>query len=89
MRQEGQLIPRKVLDFWNFEEPWTAALKGKKVLVIHPFAELIERQYAKRTELYSQNQSILPEFELVTLPAVQTIAGTKDERFHSWFDALY
>lgn len=88
MRQEGQLIPRKVLDFWNFEETWTAALKGKKVLVIHPFAELIERQYAKRTELYSQNQSILPEFELVTLPAVQTIAGTKDERFQSWFDAL-
>ena len=30
----------------------------------------------------------MPEFELKTLKAVQTIAGEKDERFSTWFEAL-
>lgn len=72
---------------WRSEEPWTAALKGKKVLVIHPFDESIKSQYQKR-ELLFENPNILPEFELKTLKAVQTIAGEKDERFDTWFDAL-
>lgn len=33
------------------EHPWTKALKGKTVLVIHPFAETIERQYKKRANM--------------------------------------
>ena len=32
--------------------------------------------------------SILPEFDLRTLTAVQTIAGERDDRFETWFDAL-
>ncbi|NMD70176.1 hypothetical protein HHO41_07720 [Bacillus sp. DNRA2] len=66
---------------------WTKVLKGKKVLVIHPFAELIEEQYKKRELLFTDNE-ILPEFQLSVFPAVQTIAGVKDERFNSWFEAL-
>ena len=31
---------------------------------------------------------ILPEFELRTVTAVQTVAGQIDPRFKSWFDAL-
>lgn len=31
---------------------------------------------------------ILPEFELKTVKAVQTLAGEKDERFNDWFEAL-
>lgn len=72
---------------WRCKEPWTAALKGKKVLVIHPFEESIKSQYLKR-ELLFPNTDVLPEFELKTLKAVQTIAGEKDERFETWFDAL-
>lgn len=67
--------------------PWTKALEGKRVLVIHPFAESIEKQYAKRELLFPQ-KDFLPQFELHTLKAVQTIVGTKDERFETWFDAL-
>ena len=66
---------------------WSAALKGKKVLVIHPFAETIQAQYEKREEIFP-GTDILPEFELHTLKAVQTLAGNKDERFETWFDAL-
>lgn len=72
---------------WYANVPWTSALKGKKVLVIHPFSKTIESQYKNRKLLF-ENQEILPEFELHTLKAVQTIAGTKDNRFDSWFDAL-
>lgn len=67
--------------------PWTAALVGKKVLVIHPFESTIISQYAKREKIWSDPR-MLPRFELKTLKAVQTIAGTKDERFDTWFDAL-
>ncbi len=67
--------------------PWTAALEGKKVLVIHPFERTIQEQYKKR-ELIFPNSEILPSFELKTLKAVQTLCGEEDERFATWFDAL-
>lgn len=65
--------------------PWTRALENKKILVVHPFAETIERQYKKRHLLFENN--LLPEFELKTIKAVQSIAGTKTP-FKSWFEAL-
>jgi hypothetical protein len=67
--------------------PWSAALKGKKVLIIHPFEDTIREQYKKREKIFP-NTDILPEFELKTLKAVQTICGIRDERFQTWFDAL-
>ena len=76
------------LEPWkNPMNPWSAALEGKKVLVIHPFAETIQSQYQKRQEIFP-GTDILPRFELKTLKAVQTVAGEKDERFATWFDAL-
>lgn len=68
--------------------PWSAALKGKKVLVIHPFEDTIRAQYERRSKLFP-GTDILPEFELHTLKAIQTLCGEKDERFGTWFDALY
>lgn len=72
------------------EKPWTYALKNKKVLVIHPFDESIRSQYANRKKVFpgAKGELFLPDFELITLKAVQTIAGVKDERFDTWFDAL-
>lgn len=67
--------------------PWSAALKGKKVLVIHPFTETIRSQYQKREKIFP-GTDILPEFDLKTLKAVQTLAGNKDDRFSTWFEAL-
>jgi hypothetical protein len=64
---------------------WTRALTGKKVLVVHPFAETIERQYKKRELLFDNN--LLPDFDLKTIMAVQTIAGAKSN-FVDWFEAL-
>lgn len=67
--------------------PWSAALEGKNVLVIHPFEESIKHQYQKRQDLFI-GSDILPAFNLKTVKAVQTVAGQKDIRFDTWFDAL-
>lgn len=67
------------------EHPWTKALKGKKVLVVHPFAETIECQYMKRNFLFDKD--LLPEFELKTIKAVQSIAQ-EETQFKDWFEAL-
>ncbi len=73
--------------YWA-DRPWTRALKGKKVLVIHPFAQLIEEQYKEhRTQLF-KNPDVLPEFELQTIQAVQSLGGAGGQ-FTTWFDALH
>lgn len=64
---------------------WTRALRGKKVLVIHPFAKLIEQQYEKRDKLFT-SPDVLPEMDLMTYPAIQSMNGNSD--FPSWSDAL-
>jgi hypothetical protein len=68
--------------------PWTSALKDKKVLVVHPFSELISNQYNNYRNMLYHGTDILPRFDLRTVKAVQTIAGNKDSRFDTWFDAL-
>lgn len=88
------LEPWRIMDVDNRVrdniKPWTSALEGKKVLVVHPFAASIERQYAtNRTKIF-QNlpiENILPEFELITLKAVQTLGDSTSE-FKDWFEAL-
>jgi hypothetical protein len=45
----ARLFQAAALEPYLFEEPWTAALRGKKVLVIHPFRESILSQYKKKT----------------------------------------
>lgn len=84
---EAILTQRFLFDFWEFEHPFTEALREKRVLIIHPFEKTIINQYKNRDKLFS-NPNILPEFELLTLKAVQTAAGAKDNRFDTWFDAL-
>lgn len=72
--------------FWSVS-PWTKALEGKKVVVIHPFAETIEQQYLQRQFLFS-NKEVLPNFKSLTvIKAVQTL-GEGDTRFKDWFEAL-
>jgi hypothetical protein len=72
--------------FWS-DIPWTIALEGKKVLVVHPFADTIEQQYLKRKNIFN-NSDVLPEFgSLQVIQAVQTL-GEGDTRFKDWFEAL-
>lgn len=86
LRSDVQKIQLLTLDPFFVERPWTRYLKGKKVLVIHPFEKSIKQQYEKRHLLFD-NKDILPDFELITMKAVQTVAGNRSE-FETWFDAL-
>ena len=76
----------RCLEPYYFSLPWTKALEDKKVLIVHPYDELIKEQYNKRKELFPKTE-VLPEFELLTLKAVQSLAGEKTE-YATWFDAL-
>lgn len=88
MNKDLKITYLEDLEPWrNPQTPWSAGLAGKKVLVIHPFADTIRNQYQKRKQIFPGTE-ILPDFELVTLKAVQTIAGEKDDRFSDWFEAL-
>ncbi len=81
-------VPIAELEPYHHKRPWSRVLKGKKVLVIHPFVESVEAQYAKR-ELLFDNPDVLPEFELITYRPVFRALGTEfDTRFSDWFEAL-
>jgi hypothetical protein len=74
------------LEPYYHQNPWSEVLTGRKVLVIHPFVASIESQYRRRKQLF-QNELVLPEFELITLRAVQSVAGNPVP-FGNWFEAL-
>ena len=87
LKSECQKVWLIFLDpFWA-EKPWTRALKGKKVLVIHPFAKLIEKQYSEKRDKLFGDKDILPNFELKTIEAVQSLGG-KSDIYKNWFEAL-
>ncbi len=81
-------VELKALEPYLSRDPWSAALKGKKILVVHPFSETIKEQYRnKRQKLFLDNR-VLPEFkQLDVIKAVQTIAGNRGD-FKDWFAAL-
>lgn len=86
--QKTEYINLNSLCSITYDTPWTTALKGKKVLVIHPFEDSIKNQYQIR-ELLFKNKETLPEFKLITMKPVQSIADNKFEySYNTWFEAL-
>jgi len=79
-------VPLMDLEPYFHSDPWTQALQGKRVLVVHPFEKTIQRQYARRTELF-KDPRILVDFTLLTFPAVQSLGG-QCPAFKDWFAAL-
>lgn len=79
-------IPLGDLEPYFHENPWSEVLKNKKVLVIHPFEASILSQYQKRDLLFEDDR-VLPEFDLFTIKAVQSL-GNKPAEYATWFDAL-
>lgn len=73
--------------FWS-ENPWSRALAGKKVVVVHPFSETIKSQYNQNRLNLFANKEVLPEFaSLQVIKAVQSLGGGNNE-FQDWFEAL-
>lgn len=77
----------RALEPYYHPHPWSAALAGKKVLVVHPFKDTILRQYARREQLFPGTE-VLPAFaSLTVIRAVQGLAG-QETGYPTWFDAL-
>lgn len=66
-------------------QPWTSALKGKRVLVVHPFSKSIERQFARKGEIETVNK-LMPDFELITAKPPVTFAG--EPNTSNWLQSL-
>jgi hypothetical protein len=86
-----ELLGAKRIHLWDLEPfrhktPWSMALKGKKVLVVHPFDTTIRNQYERREFLF-ENKDVLPSFELITLKSVQSLID-ENVPFNDWFEAL-
>jgi len=84
---DAELVDFDCLEPFRFARPWSAGLAGRRVLVLHPFAESIARQYREKRQLLFPNPEVLPEFELTTIKAVQSIVGSHPD-YPSWFAAL-
>ena len=80
-------VPLYTLEPYYFDNPWTPALEGKRVLVIHPFEDTIHKQHARYDKLFADKR-LTPHYELLTIKAVQSIAGNKPDEFDDWFEAL-
>ncbi len=70
------------------DNPWYLALEGTRVLVIHPFAETIRKQCARRERIFPADRA-LPAFEILTIRPPVTLAGNWEQSpFQNWFEAL-
>jgi hypothetical protein len=58
-------------------QPWTQALAGKTVLVVHPFVSSIQAQYERRRKIKTICD-ILPDFILTNIKPPVTFAGCED-----------
>ena len=74
------------LEPWWQADPWSEALAGQRVLVVHPFATSIQRQWLRRERLFP-GTAVLPEFALQVLQPPLTLAGGTSG-FSSWSAAL-
>lgn len=82
----AHLVYLESLEPYVHIKPWSACLEGKRVLVIHPFASTIRKNYCKSRKLLFKDKYILPKFELICMRSVQSLAGNT-AGFMDWFDA--
>jgi hypothetical protein len=76
-------IRARSIEPYYYVNPWSRALKGKRVLIVHPFIKSIKKQYAIRGKIFT-NQDVLPQFKsLEFVKAVQSNAGA-DSGFKDW-----
>jgi hypothetical protein len=85
---EAQLVALEMLAPIGDPRSWTQYLRGKKVLVIHPFDETIRSQFQKREKIFP-DFDFLPSFDLIVIPAVQSVGDNSSHvPYDNWFDAL-
>ena len=78
-----KLVKLRSLEPYYFNNPWSQNLAGKKVLVVSPFIESINKQYSNRNKIWDDSR-ILPEFELIGLHHQFSPSLTGFSEFKDW-----
>lgn len=85
---EGAVFDRREnLEPYRHQTPWSHALSGRRVLVVHPFARSIAQQFRERREKLFPNKAVLPDFDLLTLIPPRAHHG-EILNANGWFSAL-
>jgi len=76
-------------DPWLFENPWSSALEGKRVLVVTPFARSVESQMRRRADIW-RNPRLLPPCEVraVRMPLSPGLVAPEHKDWRERYDAL-
>ena len=83
---KAKRVPLVDLEPYYHTAPWSRVLRGRTVLVVHPLADLIRAQFAKRERLFPDRE-VLPQFTLRTVTAIVSNAGARPKHA-DWFEAL-
>lgn len=82
----AKLINIMSLEPFFYDNPWSSAIRGKKLLILHPFVETIKKQLINKDKLF-KNDEVLPDFKEVSyIKAVQSLGGS--DEYESWLEAL-
>lgn len=80
-----QLGPLESLEpYLNEGKPWSKALAGKRVLVVHPYEYSIRQQHPKMAKLFPD---VFPSFDLLVYRPVNVLTDDLSN-YTDWFDAL-
>jgi hypothetical protein len=83
------LVRLRAFESWLHPHPWSAALGGKRVVVITPFAKSVTTQFARRAEIW-RDQNVLPPCELraVRMPLSPGLVAPVHRSWRERLDAL-
>jgi hypothetical protein len=82
--EDKTLIDVSALESFRFDNPWTEHLKGKKILIINPFKETIDKQLLVKDKIW-KNKNVLPDAEYITYKSIQSIGGQGPDK--DWYES--
>lgn len=85
--KEKMFVWAYVFDIFHYiyNNPWTQALKGKRILLISPFQETLQEQIPNR-HLFYDGIDLFPDCQFITLIPPQTQADQASAEFAVEFD---
>ena len=82
-----ELIDLQSLEPFYSGSPWTEHLESKRVLVVSPFTDTIQKQYKIKNKLW-KDPRILPDFELLTIKHQHSPGIDKPSKYSSWTEMI-
>jgi hypothetical protein len=86
---ERPLVRLRSFESWRHPRPWSAALAGKRVLIVTPFAQSVMSQFRRREQIW-RDQTILPPCDLraVKMPLSPGLVPPAHRDWRERYDAV-